>query len=290
MAHGKRIAAAAAAVSVALLAGCGGQYDTDLGIDACIRTYTATASARAPGPAPRQDQCPLPADMDKSIGQDESGESPPPPIVPDQQGKPPHWSVRRGPAYRDDWLRSLGRDGKEFLPAVWDDTKATFTNRWALLGLAAAGIAGVATHEAADDRVEDHYTKHGSQLNTLWDTAGDVAGNPGLHFAVAGTMYFGSLASGNTKGYETAKALLNALAINGLTTLALKGIVQTDSPNGDPLGWPSGHTSSSFCLATVLYEAYGPWVGVPLYLLAGYVGYERIDARNHDFSDVISGT
>jgi len=30
-------------------------------------------------------------------------------------------------------------------------------------------------------------------------------------------------------------------------------------------------------------------VGVPLMAFAAYVGYERIDARNHDFNDVISG-
>ncbi|GAG43592.1 unnamed protein product, partial [marine sediment metagenome] len=85
------------------------------------------------------------------------------------------------------------------------------------------------------------------------------------------------------------KAMLSALSINGLTTIALKGIANTDSPNGDPWGWPSGHTSSSFCMAAVLWESYGPWVGVPAYAFATYVGYERIDARNHDFSDVVSG-
>ena len=118
---------------------------------------------------------------------------------------------------------------------------------------------------------------------------GDVGGNPGLHFGVAGAMYFASLANGDVKTYETSKALINALAINGLTTLALKGLAHTDSPNGDPFGWPSGHTSSTFCLATVMHEAYGPVVGVPLFIFASFVGYERIDARNHDFNDVISG-
>jgi len=102
-------------------------------------------------------------------------------------------------------------------------------------------------------------------------------------------MYFTSLATGDVKAYQTSKALTNALAINGLTTLALKGLTRTRSPNGDPCGWPSGHASSSFCFATVMYEAYGPVVGIPLFAFASFVGYERIDARNHDFSDVLSG-
>ncbi len=201
-----------------------------------------------------------------------------------------HWKDRRGPAYPGDLWRSFGRDVKELVPTMWDDTKATFTDPWALVGLGLAGASGIAICASdADDRVADHYTKHGSQLSKCGDMIGDVGGNPGLHFAFAGAMYFTSLARDDVRNYEVSKALINALAINGLTTIALKGITQTNSPNGDPFGWPSGHTSSTFCLATVMHEAYGPWVGVPLFAFASFVGYERIDARNHDFSDVISG-
>ena len=201
-----------------------------------------------------------------------------------------HWKERRGPAFPGDLWRSFGRDVKELVPTMWDDTKATFADPWALVGLGLAGASGIAICASdADDSVADHYTEHGSQLSKCGDMIGDVGGNPGLHFAFAGAMYFTSLARDDVRNYEVSKALINALAINGLTTIALKGIARTDSPNGDPFGWPSGHTSSTFCLATVMHEAYGPWVGVPLFAFASFVGYERIDARNHDFSDVISG-
>ena len=201
---------------------------------------------------------------------------------------------RRGPAYPGDFWRSFGRDAKELPASLWDDTKATFTNPWALAGFVGAAAAGVAIDASnGNGCVADHFGYrrggHGSQLNTFWDTVGDVGGNPGTHFAVAGAMYFASLYRQDTKNYEVSKALINALALNGMMTIALKGITHTESPNGDPLGWPSGHTSSTFCLATVLHEAYGPWVGVPLFAFASFVGYERIDARNHDFNDVISG-
>ena len=200
------------------------------------------------------------------------------------------WQKRRGPAYPNDYWKSFGRDAKELPATLWDDTKAVVKNPWSIAGLVAAGAAGIALSASdADDHIADHYTRHGSQLNTFWDSVGDAGGNPGTHFAIAGAMYFTSLATKDTKTYETSKALINALAINGVVTLALKGLVHTRSPNGDPFGWPSGHTSSSFCFATVLAEAYGPWVGIPLFAFASYVGYERVDARNHDFSDVISG-
>lgn len=197
---------------------------------------------------------------------------------------------RRGPAYPDDVWRSIGRDAKELLPMIWDDTKATATNPLSLALLGAAGVTGITlSGGGGNDQVERHFTKRGSQLNTFWDTVGDVGGNPGAHFAVAGVMYLTSLVQEDTKTYEVAQSLTSALSINGLATLALKAAARTESPNGDEFGWPSGHTSSSFCFAAVLNEHYGPWVGVPLYAFAAFVGYERIDARNHDFSDVISG-
>ena len=200
------------------------------------------------------------------------------------------WWQRYGPAYPGDFRHSFGRDVKELLPTVWDDTKATFTNPWSIAGMLAAGAAGIALASTdADDTVEDHFTRHGSQLNSFWDSVGDVGGNPGTHFAAAGAMYIVTLASGDNRNYEVSKTLINALAINGVVTLTLKGVFRTESPNGDENGWPSGHASSSFCLATVLAEEYGPVVGVPLYGFATFVAYERVDARNHDFSDVVSG-
>ncbi len=212
-----------------------------------------------------------------------------PRVAPDGASYVP-WRQRVGPAYPGDLWHSVGRDAKEYAPIMWDDTKATVTNPVSLVCLGLAGAAGIALHgNNGDDTVEEHFERHGSQLNTFWDSVGDAAGNPGTHFAVAGAGYLAGLASGDTKTYEVSKTMLSALSINGLVTLGLKAATRTDSPNGDRLGWPSGHTSSTFCFATVMDEAYGPWVGIPLFGFAAYVGYERVDARNHDFSDVISG-
>jgi len=200
------------------------------------------------------------------------------------------WPQRRGPAYPDDFWRSWGRDSKEFAPRLWDDTKALVKNPCSLLCLGSAGVAGIVLHGPnADDRVQRYVEKHGSQLNTFWDTAGDAGGNPGVHFALAGALYFTSLARQDLPHYESSKTLLRALAFNGIVTSILKISARTEAPNGNENVWPSGHTSSSFTLATVMWHEYGPWVGVPLTAFAGYVGYERIDARNHHFSDVISG-
>jgi hypothetical protein len=201
-----------------------------------------------------------------------------------------HWRQRHGPAYPNDFWPSLGRYGKEYAETLWDDTKATATNPLSLVLVGAAGATGIALRASeADDKVESHYTRHGSRLNTFWDSVGDAGGNPGTHFAVTGAWFLTALACQDKDNYEKANTMLHALALNGLTTWTLKACARTESPNGDEFGWPSGHASSSFTFATVLYEEYGPWLGIPAFAFAGYVGYERIDARNHDFSDVISG-
>lgn len=200
------------------------------------------------------------------------------------------WQQRRGQAYPGDFWRSFGRDGKEMPATLWDDTKAVATNPLSLLGIGLAGAAGISiAASGADHQVADHVERHGGRLNHFWDNAFDATGNPGTHFAIGGALYFTTLATGDTEHYEFSKTLINALAINGVTTFALKGIVQTRSPNGNAWCWPSGHTSSSFTLATVVAEEYGPWLGLPLFAWATMVGYERVDARNHDFSDVVSG-
>jgi len=205
-------------------------------------------------------------------------------------GKPVDWHKRYGPAYPHDRWRSLGRDLIELPETMWDDTKAIGRNPWALGGLAAAGVTGLAlAGDRGNHQVADHFRKSGNPLHGFWDSVGDAGGSPGTHFAIAGAMYAYGLSSGDNKTYETSKTLINALAINGLLTLGLKGAAHTESPNGDPWGWPSGHTSSSFAFASVMHQSYGPWVGAPFYAFAAFVGYERCAARNHDFNDVISG-
>jgi membrane-associated phospholipid phosphatase len=199
------------------------------------------------------------------------------------------YAERRGPAYPGDFWRSFGRDGKEFLWMLWDDTKATGTNPFSLVCLGLAGVTGIAlSGDNGNDQVQRHFQRHDG-INHFWDNVGDAGGNPGTHFAIAGAMYVTSMLRGDTKTYEVSKTMLSALALNGISTMVLKVAARTESPNGDEFGWPSGHTSSSFCMATVLHEAYGPWVGVPAFGFAAFVGYERLAARNHDFSDVISG-
>ncbi len=82
---------------------------------------------------------------------------------------------------------------------------------------------------------------------------------------------------------------LEALAWTGLITNAVKAIDLRERPNGSPGGFFSGHTSIAFSAATVLSREYGPVVGVPAYVVASWIGYDRIRIDFHYPGDVLVG-
>ncbi len=89
------------------------------------------------------------------------------------------------------------------------------------------------------------------------------------------------------------KSTLEFAKIVGTTfiiTHFLKNAIDKERPNGGRHSFPSGHTSSAFSGAAFVQKKYGWHVGIPAYLLAGYVGWSRVKASKHDYMDVISGT
>ena len=64
---------------------------------------------------------------------------------------------------------------------------------------------------------------------------------------------------------------------------------KSGSPCNDP-SFPSGHTSTSFMLATSLSLQYPKWyIIAPAYLYAGTVAYSRMDLGVHYPTDVLAG-
>lgn len=179
----------------------------------------------------------------------------------------------------------------EYLPSdLWRDTKRVYTNpvNLAILGVTYGG--SLALQEAGpDDSVEDHFRGAHRHFNGGWRDAFGAAGNPGTHFGLAGLWYLVGQQTMDEKTYEVGKTLFSALAINGLTVLAGQAATFDRSPNGERGTFPSGHTSSSFVVASVLHEAYGHAVGIPLYGLAALVAHERLEDGEHYLSDVVMG-
>jgi len=84
---------------------------------------------------------------------------------------------------------------------------------------------------------------------------------------------------------QFAKAIVTSFGV----THVLKRVVNKPRPNGSDHAWPSGHTSSAFTGAAFLQIRHGWTVGVPAYLLAGYVGWTRVYANAHDYWDFLGG-
>ena len=181
------------------------------------------------------------------------------------------------------------KDSKAFPKVAWDDATKTYLNNTNLMFLLLAGGGSIAMRDShADSKIANNFDDHRSIPKTL-DNITDLAGNPGTHFAVTGIWYLMAAHNKDDLNVQRSWIMMRALAVTGATTLMLKGIVHNDSPNGAAWAWPSGHTASSFCVASVLDEFYGPNVGIPAYLLAGFVGYRMMDSGDHWASDVLFG-
>jgi len=191
--------------------------------------------------------------------------------------------------WRKDLWHQMGHEAVQLgTRDFWRGYKSTFWNLPNVLVLSATMGASITIRETGvDDTIRNR--THGSRALGDMDETIQILGHPGTHFAAAGVLWVGSTLTQDMKTHEVAKALTQALAVNGATTLVLKAATNTRAPDGERYAWPSGHTSSAFAAAAVLNEYYGPWVGVPSLALAGLVGFQRLDSRVHDFSDVVFG-
>jgi len=187
------------------------------------------------------------------------------------------------------FFESAKRDFANWPKRIIEDSKDTFLRKDNLTALLLAGGASIAMHQSdADKNIADNFDKH-HILHGFTDESLNIIGGPGAHFAVAGLWYGLSAENEDVFNRERAWTMTTALAITGLTTVGLKAIRDNETPNGREWAWPSGHTASSFTVASVLDEFYGPKVGIPAYVLASLVGYRMMDTGDHWASDVVFG-
>ncbi|QDV91910.1 PAP2 superfamily protein [Phycisphaerae bacterium RAS2] len=211
-----------------------------------------------------------------------------------------NWSEKedkylRRPPLPSFW-ETVKRDVKNAPADLWRDTKRVYANPVNLVILGGTLGGAIAIKESGVDySIERHFNKEGDwrpahhHFKEDWRDAFGAIGNPGTHFALAGAWYLIGQQRMDDKTYEVGKTLFSALAINGVTVMLGQAASYDRAPNGERGTLPSGHTSSSFVVASVMHEAYGHAVGIPLYALAALAGYERIEDGEHYFSDVVMG-
>jgi len=83
--------------------------------------------------------------------------------------------------------------------------------------------------------------------------------------------------------------MYKSFASTFLITHAVKRAVNKERPNGGDHSFPSGHTSAAFQGAAFIHARYGTSYAIPAYIAASFVGYSRVESKNHWTSDVLAG-
>jgi len=118
---------------------------------------------------------------------------------------------------------------------------------------------------------------------------GEIYGSGFFPVAASAVSYGAGKIFHSGRLMEFGSDLFRAQTVNGLLTLMIKGGINRTRPNGAPYSYPSGHTSSAFTTAGVIYADFGPACGIPAFAVAGYVGLSRLQEGKHYFSDVVAG-
>jgi membrane-associated phospholipid phosphatase len=155
------------------------------------------------------------------------------------------------------------------------------TVTWLAIGTAAAGFSA-----PIDLRVTSHMAG-APALRSL--ESGNIIGGKEFQFGSSLATYTLGRLTKNQRVTQVGSRLFRAQLVAQTVTGVIKHAAHRTRPDGTNLSFPSGHTSVSFASATVLQDEFGWKVGIPAYLVAGYVAAARIEARRHFLSDVAFG-
>ena len=178
--------------------------------------------------------------------------------------------------WRQDLWHQMGHEALELgSHDFWHGYKTTFWNLPNVLALTGTMGASLAIQGTGVDATVRERTKGHSTLGHMSEPL-QILGHPATHFAATGVLWLGSTLTQDMREHEVAKALTQALAVNGVTTLMLKAAANTRSPDNEHFGWPSGHTSSAFTAAAVLTTlSAGSWDNLPIRVLKTGSGHGR---------------
>ncbi len=114
------------------------------------------------------------------------------------------------------------------------------------------------------------------------EKAGDV-----LALLIPATAYSSTYVYGDEEGR---KQFYKSFLSSAVATGVLKYSINKKRPeNNGKHSFPSGHTSIAFQGAAFIHKRYGLKYGIPAYIAASYVGWSRVDSKQHFTSDVVAG-
>ena len=178
-------------------------------------------------------------------------------------------------------LGGLGRDfgplGRDFLALASLETVAILSTGGALC------VAATEADLAVQSRVGD--LPKAEEVFFIGDALGDA---PFLGGSAVGLYVFGRLFGQRRMG-DLGRDLIRAQVVDLGLTHGAKAISWRSRPDGLSGSFPSGHTSGTFTMATVVQRHFGWKGGLPAFALATYVGASRLQEDRHYPSDVIFG-
>ena len=170
-----------------------------------------------------------------------------------------------------------------------ESTSKILLNQSNQLILGSASLAALAATQV------DHQVKSYAQTKGLLPDNvshfGDMYGGNWGHWILLSSILVTSLDDGEKA--EMSKKMEFAtlgMVTNVVVTEGMKRGFGRKRPNGSCCkSFPSGHTSHSFTIATIVNELYGDQIGIAAYCLAALVAASRINDNKHYLSDVIFG-
>lgn len=164
------------------------------------------------------------------------------------------------------------------------DARELARHEWSTLAIGLGAAALVHPLDDNADKWVDERPK--SDLTAFGQYAGSwTAQAPLLTGMLTASAFQGCLGPGS------ADMVRAELWVLGLTS-ALKFSIQRERPNHESLhvSFPSGHSASTFALATVAQRHLGWKVGVPAYGIATYTAWSRVRDNKHWISDTVFGS
>lgn len=180
---------------------------------------------------------------------------------------------------------------RPFLSQFASDLQHNAVGLWASDNLTPLVLGGIGASGArlADHGIADYFGARQDRFSTM-STVGKWMGKSEIIGPAIGASLIVSRFTSNETFRGLSYDLAQGAVLSTTVTNAVKFGMERERPDGsNDLSFPSGHTSTTVMMATVIERRFGWKAAVPAYSAAAFVGASRITGNKHFLSDVVAG-